>query len=194
MSIYENFMLKQYGEYINARICCKIATVLNERHKSDKCKPDYIISKGIEFTTKSKVCLERFDKALWNEIAIIATEEFRLLTDDEVTACRVYIREMENEHLTDKEIILYICTEFETNLETWVFEYIEDEMDYGRLSKKEGNKILCANARGDSPFPFIGEDDNWEKDYEDIDNIWDEFDRLRDDLDSQAKAKPKYRS
>ena len=85
MSIYENFMLKQYGEYINARICCKIATVLNERHKSDKCKPDYIISKGIEFTTKSKVCLERFDKALWNEIAIIATEEFRLLTDDEVT-------------------------------------------------------------------------------------------------------------
>ena len=67
-------------------------------------------------------------------------------------------------------------------------------MDYGRLSKKEGNKILFANSRGDSPFPFIEEDDNREKDYENIDNIWDEFDRLRDDLDSQAKAKPKYRS
>ena len=138
MSIYENFMLKQYGEYINARICCKIATVLNERHKSDKCKPDYMISKGIEFTTKSKVCLERYDKELWKEIVLIASEEFSLLTDEEINACRVYIHEMEDEHLSDKEIILDICTEFETNLETWVFEYIEDEMLCGRMSKKDG--------------------------------------------------------
>ena len=82
MTIYENFMLKQYGEYIYARICCKIATVLNEKHKSDKCKPDFVISKGIEFTTKSKVCLERYDKELWKEIVSIASEEFKLLTDE----------------------------------------------------------------------------------------------------------------
>ena len=99
---------------------------------------------------------------------------------------------MEDEHLSDKEIILDICTEFETNLETWVFEYIEDEMLCGRMSKKDGNKILYASARGDSPFPFIGDDDNWNDD--DIDEIWDEFDRLRDDLDSQNNLKPKYRS
>jgi DNA mismatch repair ATPase MutL len=84
MTIYENFMLKQYGEYIYARICCKIATALNEKHKSNKCKPDFVISKGIEFTTKSKVCLEMYDK--------------------EIEACRAYIQEMEDEHLTDKEL------------------------------------------------------------------------------------------
>ena len=102
MTIYENFMLKQYGEYIYAKICSKIATILNEKHKSDKCKPDFVISKGIEFTTKSKVCLERYDKELWKEIVSIASEEFKLLTDKEMEACRIYIQEMEDEHLTDK--------------------------------------------------------------------------------------------
>ena len=183
MTIYENFMLKQHGEYIYARICCKIATVLNEKHKSGKRKPDFVISKGIEFITKSKVCLERYDKELWKEIVHIASEEFKLLTDEEIQACRAYIQEMEDEHLTDKEIILDICSEFETNLEHWVFEYVEDEMLYGRMSKKEGNKILFSNARGDSPFPFIGDDD-WDEDDDDIDDIWDEFERLRNDLDA----------
>ena len=196
MTIYENFMLKQYGEYIYARICCKIATVLNEKHQSDKCKPDFVISKGIEFTTKSKVCLERYDKELRKEIVSIASEEFKLLTDEEIEACRIYIQEMEDEHLTDKEIILDICSEFETNLEHWVFEYVEDEMLYGRMSRKEGNKILFSNARGDSPFPFIGDDEDWDEDDDDIDDIWDEFERLRDELDSPIgdKVKPKFHS
>ena len=195
MTIYENFMLKQYGEYIYAKICSKIATILNEKHKSDKCKPDFVISKGIEFTTKSKVCLERYDKELWKEIVSIASEEFKLLTDEEIEACRIYIQEMEDEHLTDKEIVLDICSEFETNLEHWVFEYVEDEMLYGRMSKKEGNKILFSNARGDSPFPFIRDDEDWDED-DDIDDIWDEFERLRDDLDSPTgdKVKPKFHS
>ena len=189
-------MLKQYGEYIYSRICCKIATVLNEKHQSDKCKPDFVISKGIEFTTKSKVCLERYDKELWKEIVSIASEEFKLLTDEEIEACRIYIQEMEDEHLTDKEIILDICSEFETNLEHWVFEYVEDEMLYGRMSRKEGNKILFSNARGDSPFPFIGDDEDWDEDDDDIDDIWDEFERLRDELDSPIgdKVKPKFHS
>lgn len=185
MDIYENFKLKQHGEYIYARICCKIATTLNEKHKGEKHKPDFILSKGIEFTTKSKVCLERYDKVLWNEIVRIASEEFKQLTKEEIQACRAYIQEMEDEHLTDYEIILDICTEFETNLEHWVFEYVEDEILYGRMSKKEGNKILFANARGDSPFPFIGGDDD-----DDIDDILDEFDRLRDDLDAKDEGLP----
>ena len=189
MTIYENFMLKQHGEYIYARICCKIATVLNEKHKSGKRKPDFVISKGIKFITKSKVCLERYDKELWKEIVSIASEEFKLLTDEEIEACRIYIQEMEDEHLTDKEIILDICTEFETNLEHWVFEYVEDEMLYGRMSRKEGNKILFSNARGDSPFPFIGDDEDWDED-DDIDDIWDEFERLRDELDAMDSETP----
>lgn len=181
MDRYERFLLKQQGEYIYARICCKIASILNEKHKNDGRKPDYVISKGIEFTTKSKVCLERFDKVLWNDVVHIATYEFRQLTNDEKEACRVYIDELEDENLTDREVVLDICSEFETRLEHWAFEYIEEEMLNGRMSKKEGNKILFANMRGDSPFPFIDDDDDWDED-DDIDEIWDEFDRLRDEL------------
>lgn len=62
MDRYERTLLKQQGEYIYARICCKIAAVLNEKHKSEGHQPDFIIYKAIEFTTKSKVCLERFDR------------------------------------------------------------------------------------------------------------------------------------
>lgn len=183
MDRYERFLLKQRGEYIYARICCKIATVLNEKHKPDGRKPDFTISKGIEYTTLSKVCLERFDKALWNEILDIVGQEFRQLTDEEKEACRVYIDELEDENLTDGEVVLDICGEFETRLEHWAFEYVEEEMLNGRMSKKEGNKILFANPRGDSPFPFTDDDDDWEEE-DDIDDIWDEFDRLREDLDN----------
>ena len=68
-------------------------------------------------------------------------------------------------------------------------------MLYGRMSKKEGNKILFSNVRGDSPFPFIRDDEDWDED-DDIDDIWDEFERLRDDLDSPTgdKVKPEFHS
>lgn len=186
MDRYKRFLQKQEGEYIYARISCKIATALNERHKSEGHKPDFIIFKAIEFTTKSKVCLERFDKEWWDEIVHIACQEFRQLTNEEKEACRVYIDELEDENLTDREVVLDICSEFETRLENWAFEYVEEEMLNGRMSKKEGNKILFANARGDSPFPFIDDDDDWDEE-DDIDEIWDEFDRLRDDLDNGDK-------
>lgn len=184
MDRYERTLLKQQGEYIYARICCKIAAVLNEKHKSEGHQPDFIIYKAIEFTTKSKVCLERFDKTLWNDMVHIAIQEFRQLTNDEKEACRVYIDELEDENLTDREVVIDICSEFETRLEHWAFEYVEEEMLNGRMSKKEGNKILFANTRGDSPFPFIDDDDDWNEE-DDKDEIWDKFDRLRDDLDNE---------
>ncbi len=185
MDRYERFLLKQQGEYIYARICCKIAAVLNEKHKNDGCKPDFVIAKGIEFTTKSKVSLERFDKALWNDMVHIAIQEFRQLSNDEKEACRVYIDELEDENLTDQEVVLDICSEFETRLEHWAFEFVEEEILNGRISKKEGNKILFANARGDSPFPYIDDDDDWDEE-DDIDDIWDEFERLREDIENGA--------
>lgn len=204
MDIYKRFILKHQGEYIYARICWKIAEVLNESHKGEGYKPDYVISQGIEFTTKGKECLKLYNKDLWKEAISIATEEYRLLSEDEKEACMTYIYDLDDSILPDTEIIHDICSEFETYLERWAFDYVEEELRNGRMSKKEGDKILYANTRGDSPFPFIDdEDDDWDEE-EDIDDIWDEFERLRDELDNENQddelpfsgkskvVKPKY--
>lgn len=71
MDRYEAHIKKHYGEYIYAQICSKIAIALNNMHQEEGCKPDFIIEKGIEFTTKSQFCLEKYDKALWDEIYAI---------------------------------------------------------------------------------------------------------------------------
>lgn len=189
MDTYERFILKHQGEYVYARICVKIAQVLNERHEGDGFKPDYVLSKGIEFTTKSKECLEIYDKALWKEALSIAEQEYLLLNEDEKDACRVYIYDLDEAELPDKEIIHDICSEFETHLERWVFDYVEEELRNGRMNKKDVDKILYANTRGDSPFSFMDDGDEWD-DEEDIDAIWDEFEKLRDDLDTQEEELP----
>lgn len=65
------------------------------------------------------------------------------------------------EFITDEEIIIDICCEFETILGQWVIEYVEEEMLEQRMSKQEAKKILLANARGESPIPFM-DDDDWD--------------------------------
>ena len=60
-------------------------------HQEEGFKPDFIIEKGIEFTTKSQFCLEKYDKALWDKIYAIATTEYRQLAEEDQDACRVYI-------------------------------------------------------------------------------------------------------
>ena len=189
MDRYEAHILKQQGEYIYAKICGKIAIALNKSHKVDGLTPDFVLNKGIEFTTKSKFCLEKYDKPLWDEVYSIATKEYSLLTEDEQEACRVYINDLDGVTLSDEEIVIDICSEFETSLEQWVFEYVEEEMLYQRMSKKEGNKILYANTRGDSPFPFIDDEDDWD-DVESIDEFLDNLDQLRADLDKGDKRHP----
>lgn len=95
MDRYEAYIKKQEGMYIYAQICAKIAIALNDIHQEEGCNPDFIIEKGIEFTTKSQFCLEKYDKALWDEIYAIASREYRQLAEDEKDACRVYIDEDE---------------------------------------------------------------------------------------------------
>ena len=91
MDRYEAHIKKHYGEYIYAQICSKIAVALNKMHQEEGFKPDFIIEKGIEFTTKSQFCLEKYDKALWDKIYAIATTEYRQLAEEDQDACRVYI-------------------------------------------------------------------------------------------------------
>ena len=165
MDRYEAHIKKHYGEYIYAQICSKIAVALNKMHQEEGCKPDFIIEKGIEFTTKSQFCLEKYDKALWDEIYAIASREYRQLAEDDQDACRVYIDVDEGEFITDEEIIIDICCEFETILGQWVIEYVEEEMLEQRMSKQEAKQILLSYARGDLPLPFM-DDDDWDDEEE----------------------------